>query len=77
VRQAARHLLLAQASDWPFMIRNGRAADFAERMVRDHLRCFDYLEHAARHGRVNARRLAEMERACPPFPGLDAGGFAD
>ncbi len=75
-RQAARHLLLAQASDWPFMIRNGRAADFAARMVRDHLRRFDYLDDAVRRGRVNARRLAEMERETPLFAALETDGFA-
>jgi 1,4-alpha-glucan branching enzyme len=75
-RQAARHLLLAQASDWPFMIRNGRAADFAARMVRDHLRRFDYLEHAVRRGRVNPRRLAEIERETPLFAALETDGFA-
>lgn len=77
IRQAARHLLLAQASDWPFMIRNGRAADFAARMVRDQLRRFDYLEDAVRRDRVGAARLAALERRDPPFANLELGGFTD
>jgi len=66
-RQAARHLLLAQASDWPFMIRHGRAADVAERIARDHLDQFDYLEAAAREGRIDDARIGDLERQMPIF----------
>ncbi|HEU4473535.1 MAG TPA: 1,4-alpha-glucan branching protein domain-containing protein [Gemmatimonadales bacterium] len=34
--QAARELLLAQASDWQFIISTGAAADYAERRFREH-----------------------------------------
>ncbi len=34
--QAARELLLAQSSDWPFIITTGAAADYAERRFREH-----------------------------------------
>lgn len=34
--QAARELLLAQSSDWQFIISSGAAADYAERRFRDH-----------------------------------------
>jgi 1,4-alpha-glucan branching enzyme len=34
--QAARELLLAQASDWQFIISTGAAADYAERRLRQH-----------------------------------------
>ncbi|MGH7581056.1 MAG: 1,4-alpha-glucan branching protein domain-containing protein, partial [Gemmatimonadales bacterium] len=34
--QAARELLLAQASDWQFIISTGAAADYAERRFRQH-----------------------------------------
>jgi 1,4-alpha-glucan branching enzyme len=34
--QAARELLLAQASDWQFIISTGVAADYAERRFREH-----------------------------------------
>lgn len=35
--QAARELLLAQASDWPFMIRMRTTPEYAEHRVREHL----------------------------------------
>jgi 1,4-alpha-glucan branching enzyme len=34
--QAAREMLLAQASDWQFIISTGAAADYAERRLRQH-----------------------------------------
>src|SRR5208282_113628 len=37
LRQAARELLLAQASDWPFMLRTGTSPDYARKRVKEHL----------------------------------------
>jgi 1,4-alpha-glucan branching enzyme len=34
--QAARELLLAQSSDWQFIITTGAAADYAEQRFREH-----------------------------------------
>jgi 1,4-alpha-glucan branching enzyme len=40
LRQAGRELLLAQASDWPFILRTGSSPDYARRRVREHLASF-------------------------------------
>jgi predicted glycosyl hydrolase (DUF1957 family) len=45
-RKAGRELLLAQASDWPFLIRMGTAEAYARRRVEGHLRAFDDLAQA-------------------------------
>ena len=37
LRQAARELLLAQASDWPFILRDKTSPEYARRRVKDHL----------------------------------------
>ncbi|HEX9047954.1 MAG TPA: 1,4-alpha-glucan branching protein domain-containing protein, partial [Verrucomicrobiae bacterium] len=37
LRQAARELLLAQASDWPFILRAKTSPEYASRRVKDHL----------------------------------------
>ncbi|MCL4542649.1 MAG: DUF1957 domain-containing protein [Deltaproteobacteria bacterium] len=37
INQAARELLLAQSSDWPFLLTTGQAASYAERRVKAHL----------------------------------------
>ena len=45
-RQAGRELLLAQASDWPFLIRMGTAEGYARRRVEGHLQAFEDLAKA-------------------------------
>jgi 1,4-alpha-glucan branching enzyme len=51
--QAAREVLLAQASDWPFIIEAGTLRDYAERRVRGHLDAFFEIERAVRQGRLS------------------------
>ncbi|MCS7208689.1 MAG: DUF1957 domain-containing protein [Fimbriimonadales bacterium] len=41
LHQLARELLLAQASDWTFLITTGAARDYAEARLHDHLRRFE------------------------------------
>ncbi|MEN9733173.1 MAG: hypothetical protein RLZ45_1168, partial [Verrucomicrobiota bacterium] len=41
LRKAGRELLLAQASDWPFLIRMGTAAQYARARAEGHLEAFD------------------------------------
>ncbi|MHB1126108.1 MAG: 1,4-alpha-glucan branching protein domain-containing protein [Bacillota bacterium] len=43
LRQAARELLLAQASDWAFSINSGTVVDYAVRRTRNHLARFNAL----------------------------------
>ncbi|MGH7508494.1 MAG: 1,4-alpha-glucan branching protein domain-containing protein [Gemmatimonadales bacterium] len=56
--QAARELLLAQSSDWQFIISTGAAADYAEQRFRTHCDDADKLIAA-----VDPKREAELERA--------------
>ena len=42
-RQARRELLLAQASDWAFMISSGAMVEYASKRARTHLLCFNRL----------------------------------
>ena len=59
--QAARELLLAQSSDWQFIISTGAAADYAEKRFKEH--CDDAEKLIAALGREgdleSAQRLAE------------------
>ncbi len=71
--QAARELLLAQSSDWPFILRSGTATGYAARRVREHLQRFDELASWADRADSNEdedRRLAEWESRTAIFPGL-------
>lgn len=69
--QAARHVLLAMASDWPFMSAGGCAAEFARGAAQDQLDRFDAIEAMLREGRVNPRTLRALEQLDPIFAPLD------
>ena len=72
LRQAARELLLAQASDWPFMIRSGTTAAYAERRLRDHLARFHWLADALEGGKAgDSITLQAIETLDAVFPRVD------
>jgi len=71
LNQAARSLLLAQASDWAFIMKTGTAVEYAEGRVRDHLARFHVLADDAEAGTVDAPRLAALEAMDNIFPALD------
>ncbi len=71
--QAGRELLLAQASDWPFILRNGTAVDYARGRVREHLDRFDRLARRIEAGSVDEGDLARIEAQDNLFPDLDPG----
>jgi 1,4-alpha-glucan branching enzyme len=72
--QAARELLLAQASDWQFIISTGAAADYAERRFTEH--CDDAQELLDALGGGEDRlpwaqtRAEELIRRDDVFPGV-------
>lgn len=57
LHQAQVELMLAQASDWPFMIHAGNHVAYAEKRVRDHLARFYWLADALKTGHVDAATL--------------------
>ena len=71
LRQAARELLLAQASDWPFILRAGTSPDYARRRVKDHLLRFLTLHDQLIAASVDASWLHEVELRDNIFPDVD------
>ena len=69
--QLARELLLAQASDWPFLIRTGTAREYAEGRAREHLLRFAQLRSALVAGSVETEFLENCEWRDNIFPRLD------
>ncbi|ABA56632.1 (1-_4)-alpha-D-glucan branching enzyme [Nitrosococcus oceani ATCC 19707] len=69
--QAARSLLLAQASDWPFILQNGTTVEYATRQLQDHLSRFHYLEMVLERKSFDERRLQALEALDNIFPELD------
>ncbi|MGE0432194.1 MAG: 1,4-alpha-glucan branching protein domain-containing protein [Planctomycetota bacterium] len=61
LRQAWRELMLAQASDWAFLIRMGTNAGYATARARDHLAAAERLVTMVRDGRSDVAWLKERE----------------
>ncbi|PID37957.1 MAG: hypothetical protein CSB49_08055 [Proteobacteria bacterium] len=76
LNQAARELLLAQASDWAFLIKTGTAREYAERRTQEHLERFAQLARMLDHQRYDERALAELEERDNLFAELDYRVFA-
>lgn len=70
--QATRELLLAQSSDWPFIISTGAVADYAERRFREHCENAEQLVATLQSGALEGgQRRAEALHAvndCFPEP---------
>ena len=71
LKQAARELLLAQASDWPFILRAGTSPEYARRRVKDHLLRFIALHDQLTATSVDENWLAEIEARDNLFPDVD------
>lgn len=69
--QLGRELLLAQASDWPFILKHETAVGYARRRAREHLLRFDRLAKQLEEGRVDEADLAALEARDNLFPDLD------
>lgn len=71
LNQAARCLLLAQASDWPFIMQTGTTVEYASKRIIDHLARFNYLRESIRKNDINERYLAALEILDDIFPNVD------
>ncbi|MBS3965160.1 MAG: DUF1957 domain-containing protein [Methylomonas sp.] len=75
LNQALRSLLLAQASDWPFILRSGTTVDYAKQRIIDNLARFNYLHDAIRKNRLDQRYLTALEIMDDIFPDIDFRRF--
>jgi len=71
LRQAARELLLAQASDWPFILRTGTSPEYAKERFKSHLLRFNRLYEQLAAGRIEAQWLASVEATDNLFEHVD------
>jgi 1,4-alpha-glucan branching enzyme len=71
LKQAARELLLAQASDWSFMLRSDTSPEYARQRVKRHLLRFTGLHDQLNCSRVDKKWLGEIERADNLFPEIN------
>src|SRR4029077_8237558 len=61
LNQAARELLLMQASDWTFIMRTGTTVSYATRRINEHILRFDRLYHELTAGQVSEPWLAALQ----------------
>ena len=69
IQLMTKELLLAQSSDWAFLMRNEPSRGYAERRIREHLDRFDRLR-AASMREEDAAFLDEVEVSDPAFSDL-------
>ncbi len=75
LQQAGRELLLAQASDWAFIMKTGTTVEYARRRLREHLERFGSLRDALSNGQLQPADLTELWERDPIFPDLDPRVF--
>lgn len=71
LRQMARELLLAQSSDWAFLMKVGTAREYAEKRTRDHLLRFTRLYEEMTAGQAVSQILESCEQRDNLFPDLN------
>jgi 1,4-alpha-glucan branching enzyme len=71
LNQAARELLLAQSSDWAFIMRTGTMVSYAVRRTQSHLMRFNRLYEDCMRGEVDAGWLEKVEAIDNIFPHLN------
>ena len=76
VRQAARSLLLAQASDWPFIMKSATMVEYAVNSVKDHLARFNYLYDSIINDQIDLEYLTALETMDAIFPDLNYGYYS-
>jgi 1,4-alpha-glucan branching enzyme len=76
LNQAARELLLAQSSDWAFIMKTGTMVEYAKQRTLVHVLNFNHLYEELCRGDVDESWLSEIERRHNLFPDLDYRVYA-
>ena len=71
LNQAAREILLAQASDWAFIMRTGTMVPYAVRRTRSHLVRFDKLYNDIREEKIDSGWLEKVGLMDNIFPNIN------
>ena len=71
LNQAARELLLAQSSDWAFLMTVGTARQYSEKRTREHVDRFLALFHQIVENRLDEGYVSHLEGKDNIFPNID------
>jgi len=75
LNQAARELLLAQSSDWAFIIKTGTMVDYAMKRTKQHIHNFNGLYEDITWNKINPEWVGELEWKNNIFPDIDYKHF--
>lgn len=75
-RQMLRELMLAQASDWPFIMRTNTSPEYARKRIREHLNRFWALDAMLRSGQTDDKILNAIRQIDNIFPDCDLAWYA-
>jgi 1,4-alpha-glucan branching enzyme len=76
LNQAARELVLAESSDWAFIMTTGTMVSYAEKRTREHIFNFLRLKDEIEADRVDERHLAWLESKNSIFQEIDYRVYA-
>ena len=71
LNQCARELLLAQSSDWLFIITNGTMVDYAKKRIKDHIGRFTKLYYQIKNDEIDEDFLKDISKKDCVFPDID------
>ncbi len=71
LNQAARELLLAQSSDWAFIITTGTMVQYAVKRFKDHIHRFTRIYEMINSGEINRDWLIDVESKDTIFQEID------
>ena len=76
LNQAARELLLAQSSDWAFIMKTGTVVEYAKKRTVDHIMRFTRLYWDIKNNSIDPGWLGDVESRDNPFPNIDYKAYA-
>ncbi len=71
LNQCARELLLAQSSDWLFIITNGTMVDYAKKRIKDHIGRFTKLYEQIKDNNIDREFLKSIQKKDCIFTEID------
>jgi len=75
LNQAAKELLLAESSDWPFIMKSGTMVEYAEKRLRQHINRFMYVYDDLKSNNINEDWLSEIEKRDNIFNNMDCAKY--
>jgi len=71
LNQAARELVLAESSDWAFIITTGTSVEYAVKRFREHISRFNRLYDMIKSNQIDQAWLADIESRDTIFQEID------